>query len=205
MTKQQEDKIVAQWISSTKDSVFISEDMLYYGVFDARKNGEIPNQEILNKLVSIPLSYLKVLEIDSKKKTSTLEYGKKSDLTILIRWENMDSLNEFKKFMIKLFPGSHTLFREDKVKFKTRGTIVALIVIPVIYVIALATDTSPSNGYSSSRTRLSGEAVINLFKALHSMGDFALTLLFGGLFGITLFRLFRTRKKITAITIIQLR
>lgn len=149
-------------------------------------------------MASIPLSYLRVLEIDSKKKTTTLEYYSS---TLLIRWEKLDTMNEFKKFMIRRFPDSFTLFREDTVKFKTRGTIVALVIIPIIYVIALLTPTDKT--YDSGK-RFS-EAIIALFQALASMGVLVLTLLFGSLFLIALLRLFHERNKSTHITIIQLR
>ena len=205
MTDRKEHNIVAQWISSTKDSVFISEEMLFYGVFDSGKNGDVPSQEIVNKLASIPLSYLKVLEIDTRKKTTTLEYGNKSGSTVLIRWENPDFMSEFKKFMMRRFPGSFTLFREDKVKFKTRGSIVALVIIPIIYFLALVAGTFNSQGTWRGGGKIGSEAVVALFQALASMGVLKLTLLFGGLFGIALLALFRARKTSSDITIIHLR
>jgi hypothetical protein len=194
MTNQEEHTIVAQWISTSQDSVFISEDMLYYGKIDSSEY----HPKLLTEMASIPLSYLRVLEINSKKKTTTLEYSS----TILIRWEKLDSLNEFKKFMIRRFPDSFTLFREDTLKFKTRGTIVALVIIPIIYLIALLTPTDKT--YSSGSKRF-GEAIIALFQALASMGVLSLTLLFGSLFLIATLKLFYARNKSSYITIIQLR
>ncbi len=195
MTDREKQTIVAQWISTSQDSVFISEDMLYYGKIDSSEY----HPKLLTEMASIPLSYLRVLEIDSKKKTTTLEYYSS---TLLICWERLDSLNEIKKFMIRRFPDSSTLFREDAVKFKTRGTIVALAIIPIIYVIALLTPTDKT--YYSGSKRFS-EAIIALFQALASMGVLSLTLLFGSLFLIALLRLFHERNKSTHITIIQLR
>ncbi len=194
LTDQEEHTIVAQWISTSQDSVFISEDMLYYGKIESSEY----HPKLLAEMASIPLSYLRVLEIDSKKKTTTLEYYSS---TLLIRWEKLDTMNEFKKFMIRRFPNSFTLFREDTVKFKTRGTIVALVIIPIIYVIALLTPTDKAH-YSGKRF---SEAIIALFQALSSMGVLALTILFGSLFLIALLRLFHERNKSTHITIIQLR
>ena len=75
-----------QWISSNKDSVLIFEDLLYYGELEQMDDSEIfDQQEILSKLDSVPLSYLKAIEVDDKKKTSTLMYGKNSDLTVFIQ------------------------------------------------------------------------------------------------------------------------
>ena len=194
MTDQEKHTIVARWISTSQDSVFISEDMLYYGKIDSSEY----HPKLLAEMASIPLSYLRVLEINSKKKTTTLEYYSS---TLSISWEKLDTMNEFKKFMIRRFPDSFTLFREDTVKFKTRGTIVALVIIPIIYVIALLTPTDKT--YDSGK-RFS-EAIIALFQALASMGVLVLTLLFGSLFLIALLRLFHERNKSTHITIIQLR
>ena len=193
-------KILKLWISPTKDSVIIYEDMLYYGTIDPLKNDEIPSRENLQKLNSIPLSYLKSLHINQKKKTTMLGYGKGSDL--LIRWENLESMNEFKIFMLKLFPGSKFISREQKIKTKTRGTIAALVVIPIIYGIALLTPTDKT--YSSGSKRF-GEAIIALFQALASMGALSLTLLFGSLFLIVTLKLFYVRNESIHITIIQLR
>ncbi len=197
-----ESKLVKQWVSNKRDSVFISEEMLYYGKFLSGKNAENLNPEDLNKLGSIPLSYLKSFQIDRKKKTTTLEYGKRSESTILIRWESMDSINDFKHFLLNRFPGSHILAREHKVKSKTKGAAAALIIIPIIYIIALVTKTDKPY-YSGSR-RFS-DAMIALFQALSSMGVLMLTILFGSLFLVALLSLFHARKRSADITMIQLR
>lgn len=195
-------KMLKQWISSTKDSVFISEELLYYGKFLSGKNAENLNPEDLNKLGSIPLSYLKSFQIDRKKKTTTLEYGNRSEYTILIRWENLESIDDFKNFMLKQFPDSYIVPVEDKIKSKTRGPIAALIVIPIIYIIALGTGTDKTYHAGS---RVSGEAIVALFQALSSLGVLVLTGLFGSLFLIALLKLFYTRNKSHHITIVQLR
>ncbi|WP_341904724.1 hypothetical protein [Fluviicola taffensis] len=192
-----------QWISSNKDSVLIFEDLLYYGELEKMDNGEIlDQQEILSKLDSIPLSYLKLIEIDHNKKTSTLMYGKNSDLTVFIQWENPVFIKEFQEFMLKQFPGSWILPQEQKVSSTTKKPMIAMVVIPIVYFIALAIGTD--HVYSSSNSRKGGEALIALLQALASMGVFNLTLLFGSLFLIALFALFRARKKSSHITIIQL-
>lgn len=196
-----ESELVKQWGSNKRDSVFISEELLYYGTFHS-KNCKAPNPEDLNKLGSIPLSYFKSFQIDRKKKTTTLEYGKHSDLTILIRWESIESINEFKHFLLNRFPGSHVLAREHKVKSKTKGAVAALIIIPIIYLIVLLTKTDKPY-YSGSRRF--GEAIIAMFQALSSMGVLMLTILFGSLFLVALLSLFHARKRSADITMIQLR
>jgi hypothetical protein len=194
-----------QWISSNKDSVLIFEDLLYYGELEKMDDSEIlDQQEILSKLDSIPLSYLKAIEIDHTKKTSTLMYGKDSDLTVFIQWENPTFIKEFKDFMLKQFPGSWILPREQKVSSTSKKPAIAMVVIPIVYLIALVIGTDHVY-YSSSSRRLGGEALIALLQALASMGVFNLTILFGSLFLIALFALFRARKKSSHITIIQLK
>lgn len=193
-----------QWISSNKDSVFIFEDMLYYGELEQMDDSELlDQQEILSKLASIPLSYLNAIEVDHKKKTSTLMYGKDSDLTVLIQWENPASIKEFTDFMLKRFAGSWILPQEQKKSSKSRKPAIAMIVIPILYFIVLVTNTSHSTRRSGSK--MTTEAIIALFQALASMGVFAVTMLFGSLFLIALFAFSRARKNTSHITIIQLK
>lgn len=104
-----------QWISTNKkkDSVLIYDDLLYYGRLPISTPSEIlDQQEITRELTSIPLSYLKRIKINHKTKTTLLEYGRESDLSILIRWENQTHVREFEDFMLNYYPGAFILSGE---------------------------------------------------------------------------------------------
>ncbi|MDF3029061.1 MAG: hypothetical protein K0S23_3368 [Fluviicola sp.] len=193
-----------QWISSNKkkDSVFIFQDLLYYGELESLKDNEILDQhETLDKLASIPLSYLKSLEINHSKKTTTLAYGKKEDLTVLIRWENSAFIKEFTDFILKRFPNSRTLPKEQKQSLNSKKPAIAMLVIPIIYFIVLATGTNRSSYHSSNA---GGEAITALMQAIASMGNFTVTVLFSILFIIALRSFFKARNESSHLTIIQL-
>jgi len=202
MIDSKEPQIITKWISSTKDSVFITKELIYYGKFDPKKTNATSNREIPDKMDSIPLSYLTSFQIDRNKKTTTLEYGSS---TILIRWDNPESINEFKSFLSTRFPGFRVLPREEKIKSNTRAPIAALIVIPCIYLIVLAVDARHSTGNTGRSGKIGFEAIYSLLQALKSMGILALTGLFGLFFLIALRALFRARKKSSHITVIELR
>lgn len=195
------------WISTNKkkDSVLIYDDLLYYGKLPFSTQPEIlDQQEITSELASIPLSYLKRVQINHKTKTTLLEYGKKSDLSILIHWENQTHLQEFKDFMLNHYPGAFILSGEKKAASATRKPVFAMIAIVIVYVVVLATGTESGSSIGHS-TRISTEALTALLKAIASLGPLTVTILFVLLFLIALNAFFRAGKTNEQLTIIQLK
>lgn len=192
------------WISSNKkkDSVFIYDDILYYGRVQFSGLSEIlDQQEITSELASMPLSYLKRVQINHKTKTTILEYGKESDLSILIRWENPTHIGEFKDFMLKYFPGAFILSDEKKATSTTRKPVFAMIAIVIVYFIILATGTGSVHNSSRIRT----DAMQALFQAIASLGPLTVTIIFALLFLIALNAFFKAGKTNKHLTIIQLK
>lgn len=195
------------WISTNKknDSVFIYDDLLYHGKLSLSTQPEIlDQQEITSELASIPLSYLKRIQINHKTKTTLLEYGKGSDLSILIRWENPTHIGEFKDFMLKYFPGSFILSNEKKAASTTRKPVFAMIAIVIVYIIVLATGIDSGSSFSHS-TRISTEALTALLQAIASLGPVTITSIFAFLFLIALNAFFRAGKTNKHLIIIQLK
>lgn len=197
------------WISTNKkkDSVLIYDDLLYYGRLPFSTRPEIlDQQEITSELASIPLSYLKQVQINHKTKVTTLEYGKKSDLSILIHWENQTHMQEFKDFMLNHYSGAFILPHEEMAASTTRKPVFAMIAIVVVYVLVLAFSTNSSSvSYSSSLRTNKINALIALFQVIASMGPLTVTILFVLLFLIALNAFFRARNKNEHLIIIQLK
>lgn len=190
-----------QWISADrkKDSVFIFEDIIYYGRLASLKDRQTFNQhEITNRFTSIPFSYLKEIQIDRNKKVTTLAYGK-ADSTLAIRWDNPFFMDEFSTFLSGKFPHSQMFSSEESRSVK--GPVNALIIIPILYFIVLIIGAFPSN-HSSNRK---SDAIIALFQALASLGSVTVTVLFFMLFLIALLAYFRATKKSSQLTIIRFR
>ncbi len=201
--------MIKSWISTNKkkDSVFIYDDLLYYGKLQFSAQSEIlDQQEITRELASIPLSYLKRVQLNHKTKVTILEYGKNSDLSILIRWENQDQMKEFKDFMLNHYSGAFILPHEEKAASTTQKPVFAMIAIVVVYVIVLAAGTwSSSASYSSNLRTDKINALIALFQAIASLGPLTVTIIFVLLFLIALNAFFRARNKNEHLTIIHLK
>ncbi len=196
-----------QWISTNKkkDSVLIYDDLLYYGKLPFSTQPEIlDQQEITSELASIPLSYLKRVQINHKTKVTILEYGKKSDLSILIRWEDQTHIREFKDFILNHYPGAFILSGEKKAATTTRKPVFAMIAIVILYVIVLASGTE-AVGYSTNMRTNSVNAFKALCQAIASLGPITVTILFVLLFLIALNAFFRAGKTNEQLTIIQLK
>ncbi|MNK25814.1 hypothetical protein D3C87_441420 [compost metagenome] len=194
--------ITRQWISADrkKDSVFVLEEIIYFGKLNRLKNSSLDDpQEIIKRFISIPLSYLQEIQINQDKKITTLAYGKDAGSTLDIQWDSALFMSEFTEFLLGQFHHSQTLPERKSRSVKAPAS--ALVTISILYFFVLIIRTIPSNHSSYRKT----DAIIALFKGLASLGTFTVTILFGILFIIALRAFFRAKGKSSQLTIIRLR
>lgn len=165
--------------------VIIQEQILYIGKTNIELGEYEPvNPKVLESLYSIPLAYIKVIQLGTQHPNITIEYSKNSTFDFELRDSTIRQ--EFQNKIVELFPKSKIEHKQASDIALIKKPLIAMAVIVLIYFMLLRSDKFPHHLDINQKIYLT-----DVLQAIASIGIVNYTLLFSAFLLIAIVALIR--------------
>lgn len=160
---------------------------------------EIENNNISDKVLSIPFSYLKGIEYQEGKKYILIYFGQESEEQIRIN--NIEKRFEIFKHFKDNLPNSEYDFEKYSALKAGKKPLIAVVILSILFAWSFSLALNIESGYEYELVG-SGRGITGIVLALANLGTVNLFLIFGILIGIGVFSMVtKMRKKPSVHTV----